>query len=175
VYFYNENGDGYRNSGSTGTRGFEVDYKIKNALGYADFNLAYYCAKGKSKSENYMVSEENHMLLAFPGITASSLINIRITDWFSLNPSLTWMGSRYEVSGTDEEGNNTYLKHDPSLLANFFAGLKTKRFNVSAGCANLLNKRAEYIQPYNSNHASLPGRSREFRIIVRYDLIKGKK
>ena len=177
VYYYN-GGDAYHNSGSTGTRGFEIDYKYKNALGYADFNIAYYTARGKEKSENYLVPTNTDMLLAFPGLVANGLVNIRLSDRISLNPSLSWIGSRYEIAGLDAEGNNIFKKRRPELIANVFAGLqqyKVKGLSVSAGCANIFNSKNRFIQPYNSNHAPLPGRSREFRVTLRYDLDQSKK
>jgi hypothetical protein len=178
VYFYNNGTEGYHNSGSTGTRGFEIDYKIKSNFGYADVNVAYYTARGKTKSENYRVTENENLLLAFPGLVTNFLLSMRVNKSISLNPSLTWMGSRYDISGMDAEGNSIYVKYNPELIANIFASLshpKMKGFNASVGCANIFNAKLQYIQPYNSNHAALPGRSREFRITLRYDLIAGKK
>jgi outer membrane cobalamin receptor len=177
VYYYDD-GDGYHNSGSTGTRGFEIDYKFKNTRGYADFNVAYYTARGKEKTENYVVPGNSDMLLAFPGIVANGLVNIRLNDRISLNPSLSWIGRRYEIAGIDAEGNNIFKKCKPELIANVFAGLqqlKVKGLSASIGCANIFNAKNRFIQPYNSNHAPLPGRSREFRFTLRYDLDQNKK
>ena len=172
VYFYDRGTEGYHNSGSTGTRGFEVDYKIKNRFGYADFNVAYYTTRGKVKSESYEVTDEN-VLLAFPGIVANAILSVRLNQYFSLNPSFTWMDSRYDFLGVDAEGNSTYRKFKPELMANAFIGFqhpKLKGISASLGCANIMNTQGAFIQPYNSNHAPLPGRSREFRITLRYDL-----
>ena len=173
VYFYNNGSEGYHNSGKTGTRGFELDYKIKSNFGYNDFNVAYYTARGKSKSENYGVNTNDDLLLAFPGLTVNWLLNLRINKVIDINPSVSWCGMRYDITGIDAEGNNTYKVHKPELLANIFAGLnhlKIKGLSASVGCANVLNEKTEFIQPYNSNHAPLPGRSREFRITLRYDV-----
>jgi outer membrane cobalamin receptor len=178
VYFYDRGIEGYHNSGSTGTRGFEIDYKVKSNFGYADFNVAYYSARGKEKSLNYQVTTDDHLLLAFPGIMANTILSLRVNKYVSLNPSLTWMGSRYDYVGEDAEGNPTYKEYHPELIANLFAGLqhpKLKAFSASVGCANIMNAEGKFIQPYNSNHAPLPGRSREFRITLRFDLESNKK
>ena len=178
VYFYDNGDEGYHNSGSTGTRGFEIDYKIKSGFGYSDLNIAYYSALGKIKSENYQVTTDENLLLAFPGLVMNWLLNLKVNEQISINPSVSWVGQRYDITGTDADGNNTYKKHRPELLANLFAGidhLKIKGMSASIGCANLLNEKGAFIQPYNSNHAPLPGRSREYRITIRYDLDGSKK
>ncbi len=176
-YFYINDVEGYRNSGSTGTRGFEIDYKFKNSFGYVDFNVAYYTARGKEKSDSYSVGNDD-MLLAFPGFVANSILNLRLNDKISISPSLSRIGKRYAISGVDAEGISTYRKLKPEVLINAFVGLqhpKLKGLNASIGCANIFNANAAFIQPYNSNHAPLPGRSREFRIIIRYLLESSKQ
>jgi outer membrane cobalamin receptor len=178
VYFYDRGTEGYHNAGSTGTRGFEIDYKIKRSFGYADFNVAYYTARGKQKTESYQVTTNENLLLAFPGIVTNAVISLRVNQYISLNPSLTWMGSRYDFLEADAEGVATYKKYKPELMANVFAGLqhpKLPGISASVGCANIMNVEGRFIQPYNSNHASLPGRSREFRITLRYDFESSKK
>lgn len=176
-YFYINNKEGYHNAGSTGTRGFEVDYKFKNSFGYADLNVAYYSARGKEKSDSYRVNNDD-MLLAFPGFVANCVLNIQLNDKVNISPSFSRIGKRYEVSGVDAEGLSTYSKLKPEVMANFFLGLqhlKIKGLNASIGCANIFNAQSKFIQPYNSNHAPLPGRSREFRIIIRYLLESNNK
>lgn len=174
LYYYDRGTEGYHNSGSTGTRGFEIDYKIKSNFGYADFNVGFYTTRGKTKSDSYQVTDQNE-LLAFPGIVANAILSLRLNQYASLNPSFTWMDSRYDFIGEDAEGNSTYRKFDPELMANVFVGLqhpKAKGITASIGCANIMNTEGVFIQPYNSNHAPLPGRSREFRITLRYDLVR---
>ena len=176
-YFYSDNAEGYHNSGSTGTRGFEVDYKFKNSFGYANLNVAYYSARGKEKSDSYRVNDDD-MLLAFPGLVANCVLNIKLNDKVSISPSFSRIGRRYEVSGMDAEGLSTYNKLKPEVMANLFVGLqypKLKGLNASVGCANIFDAQSKFIQPYNSNHAPLPGRSREFRIIIRYLLESNNK
>lgn len=178
VYSYEMGTEGYMNSGSTGTRGIELDYKFKKRFGYVDFNMAYYTARGKVKSESYQVVTDEDLLLAFPGLVANCLVNLRVNDRISINPSMSWIGERYDIAGFDMEGSNLYKKYKPVMMANLFAGIrypKISGFSASIGCANLLNEKNRYIQPYNSNHAPLPGRAREFRITLRYDLDKSRK
>jgi outer membrane cobalamin receptor len=178
VYYYLNDTEGYHNSGRTGTRGFEIDYKIKSNFGYFDLNVAYYTAKGKTKSESYAVTTDEAALLAFPQLAVNGLLNLKLSRYISLNPSVSWMGHRYDFTGVDAEGSGVYQKHKPQFLANIFAGmdqLRSKGIGISVGCANVFNAKGEFIQPYNSNHAPLPGRSREFRVTVRYDLDKNKK
>lgn len=176
-YFYSNNEEGYYNSGNTGTRGFEVDYKFKNSFGYADLNVAYYSARGKEKSTSNSVNNDD-MLLAFPGFVANCVLNIHLNDMININPSFSRIGRRYEVSGLDAEGLSIYTKRKPEVMANLFLGLqhhKIKGMNASIGCANIFDTQSKFIQPCNSNHAPLPGRSREFRIIIRYILESNKQ
>jgi len=62
-------------------------------------------------------------------------------------------------------------KYKPTLLANLFLRQQdflTKNLDVGIGVYNLLNKDFEFIQPYNSGHAPLPDKSREFILNFSY-------
>ncbi|MBL7949215.1 MAG: hypothetical protein JNN19_09510, partial [Bacteroidia bacterium] len=42
------------------------------------------------------------------------------------------------------------------------------RLRCTLTCINLFNEPVDYLQPYNSNHAPLPGPSRELRLRLTY-------
>ena len=56
----------YLNANRTGTRGVEVDYRIKYPHGYAGINYSFYTARGKNEVESYKVPDRDDVLLAFP-------------------------------------------------------------------------------------------------------------
>ena len=118
------------------------------------------------------------LLLAFPGFAANGILNLQLNDKMNISPSLSWIGERYQVSGIDAAGESIYSKESPQWIGNLFVGLKhpkLKGMNVSLGCANVFDTPVTFIQPYNSNHAPYPGRSREFRISIRYLLDTSNK
>jgi outer membrane receptor for ferrienterochelin and colicin len=178
VYYY-DNGDGYKNYGTSGTRGLELDFRLKGKLGYAGINYSFYTTRGKKAISDYSVSENSAALLAFPAHKINLSGSLKVTQHFSLSGSLSWNCERYDFISLDTITNqNITQKYNPQLFAGIyfnFPNILMKGFSAGFGCNNLLDEREIYIQPYNSNHAPLPGPSREIRVRISYEMNFSKK
>ena len=175
IYYTDQStSDFYSNLGRTGTKGIEVEYKIKGKEGYASINYSFYTASGKNCVDVYKVPGEPQLLTGFPAHKVNASGNIKLSSHTSLSPSLSFMSERYYSVLIDSVTTDTY-KLNPSLYPNIYFNIKNifnKGFSLNIGCDNILNESVLYIQPYNSDHAPLPGPSREYRIKLTYTLRK---
>jgi len=175
VYYTDQNNeDSYSNLGSTGTRGAEIEYKIKGKAGYATLNYSFYTAGGKNCVDVYKVAGQPNMLTGFPAHKINAFGSIKLSNHLSINPTVTFLSERYYSQSIDSATTDTY-KLNPSVYGGLYLNYKnfiTRGFNLNIGCENILDEKVLYIQPYNSNHAPLPGTSREYRIKLTYTLSK---
>jgi outer membrane cobalamin receptor len=177
VYYYDsDNIDRYKNESPTGSRGVEIEYKYKSRRGYMSANYSFYTTAGHPTISNYEVPGHKYLQLAFPAHKINFSASTQITKDVSINPSLNYQSERYYVfiDGNDELVAER-LKPVFYLNLNFvFENVIVKDLSVMAGCMNILNKEKFYIQPYNSNHAPLPGATTEYVLRIHYK-IKSKK
>jgi outer membrane receptor for ferrienterochelin and colicin len=179
-YFDDSTGvDAYHNIGSSGSRGVELEYKMKNYWGYLNLNYSFYSVAGKPKIADFEVPGNDDVLLAFPSHKINLSASFKVGDHFSVSPSLLWKGERYGYTSVDSTGMQQIEKFNPSFYANLFLSYDNafiQGLNISAGCYNLFDEKVVYIQPYNSGHAPLPGGSRElvFRLSYTFNFKKSK-
>lgn len=161
--------EGYKNFPEQGTRGAELDYKVKKDWGYVDLNYSYYTTAGKTVVPAYQVPGNNDMTLGFAADKANLSVSYDILKNLFITPTISWIGNRY---GYVYSGNATpYLKDfSPTTLANIFLQYKIRQLTAGIGCYNIFNSDYAFIQPYNGSHAPLPSTSREYEIRLTYNL-----
>ncbi|MDO1450903.1 TonB-dependent receptor plug domain-containing protein [Rhodocytophaga aerolata] len=175
VYFVDEEtaAEGYANFARTGTRGIELEYKVKDQWGYINLNYSFYTAANKNRIDTYAVSGQPNLMLAFAGHKLNVNSSFILYKGLSINPSGTFMSKRFGYAYNAESNSGMLQSFDPVVLANLFVqyeNLWEKRVTVGAGVYDLLNKQFQFIQPYNSGHAPLPGPGREFVLKLSYSL-----
>jgi outer membrane receptor for ferrienterochelin and colicin len=182
VYYYNDqtNMEAYHNAGDvgSGSRGLELEYKIKDRWGYVNFNYSFYTVAGKPKIPDYEVPESKTSLLAFPNHKLNLNMSFNLTKHLNINPSVSYRGERYAYTSIDTSGNAVIEKLDPLILANFlvtYNDLFIKGLSLGVGVYDIFDQKITYIQPYNSNHAPLPGPSREILVKLSYAFTAKKK
>jgi outer membrane receptor for ferrienterochelin and colicin len=180
VYYYDDSlgTDNYHNFGASGSRGFEAEYRIKDKWGYVTLNYAFYTVAGKEKIDDYSVSENENVLLAFPNHKVNLGASVNITKDFSVNVTGSLRGTTYGYTSVDTAGEYVLSTFDPVVLVNVYLrynNFLTPGLCLGAGVYDALNQGTWYIQPYNGGHAPLPGPSREFVFKLSYDLHFKKK
>jgi len=166
--------EGYANLKEQGTRGAELDYRIKSSWGYADFNYSFYTASGKTIVPNFTVPIDNSMTLGFAANKFNIYGSYNISKNVSIAPTVSYIGKRYGYAPLD--GGGVYLKtYNPTVLANLFLTfnhLFTGGLKAGVGCYNIFNSDYSFIQPYMTSvlHPALPGPSREFALRLTYNL-----
>ncbi len=163
--------EGYENLNEQGTRGAELDYRIKDSWGYLDFNYSYYTTDGKTVVPAYQVPGDNSMTLGFAANKANFSFSYNVLPKLSVTPTISWIGQRYGyVTGPAENGLPELKLFQPTTLANIYVMYKAGNLKAGVGCYNILNADYEFIQPYNGGHAPLPSMSREYELRITYTL-----
>jgi outer membrane receptor for ferrienterochelin and colicin len=173
IYSYDTSSEAYKNYPSTGTRGFEVEYKAKGSWGYVNLNYTYYTAAGKEKVPQYEVPDVSGALLGLTQHRANLNSSFNVYGKFFVSPSASLMGKRYGYAYSKSDTAGTLRPFNTSILVNLFAGFEDlfgKGLNIGAGCYNILNEDYRFIQPYNSGHAPLDGPSREFVVKIWWNI-----
>jgi outer membrane cobalamin receptor len=165
------NTEAYQNLNQQGSRGAELDYRIKSIWGYVDFNYSFYTIVGKTTVPNFQVPVDNSMTLGFAANKFNLYGCYNLTRKISIAPTISYIGKRYGYAPVDSGGS--YLKtFSPTVLANIFISFSdclTKGLKVGIGCYNIFNSDYTFIQPYYAGHAPLPSTSREYALRLTYD------
>jgi outer membrane cobalamin receptor len=164
--------DAYHNIGKNGSWGVEAEYKIKDKWGYLGLNYSFYSVSGKDIIADYQVPQNSNVLLAFPAHKINLNSSFYITKHLSINPSVSFRGDRYAITAVDSLDNGIVEKIPSSVFVNLFIRYENvvKGLDFGAGVYDIFNEQINYIQPYNSNHAPLPGPSRELILKLSYHL-----
>jgi outer membrane cobalamin receptor len=162
----------YRNFRRTGSRGVEAELRMRDRRGSLTLGYSYYTAGPKNQVDLYATPDPARVL-AFPAHKLSARASVNLGEHLSFDPSAIWISGRYAATGTDSSGAATFAIAGPQLLLNLFAtarDLGFKGLDLGLGVYNLLDVADDYIQPYNSSHAPLPGPSREWVARLSYQI-----
>jgi outer membrane receptor for ferrienterochelin and colicin len=164
----------YENLNRTGTRGIEVESKMKFNWGYLNINYSYSDMAGKNKVDLYQIPNNQRTMLGFASHTWNASGSIKISKSLFINPSLSYIGKRGVVSGFDSSEVATFENIDPTWLINLSIRYKNilPGMEINAGIYDLLNQQYTYAQPYNSGLAPFIGNGREFFMRLSYSFKK---
>ena len=167
LYYFNDATDtGYKNFDRTGSRGLELEYKVKYEKISAALNYSFYSARDKNTVPDYAIAEAPDLLLGFPAHKLALSTTLKITPNLQITPSAVWSSERY--------GDRVYLtpsKLPAELLINVFGSYKdlgVKGLEVGLGFYNILNQTTYFAQPYASTQAPIPGPSRQIAGRINY-------
>jgi outer membrane cobalamin receptor len=161
------------------TRGLEAEYKIRKDWGYADVAYSYYNASGTDTNLVKVMPDpfatavvDNNINLAFPAHKLTANLHYKLSDGWSINPSLAYLGPRWGMVAPDLGAGGT-LKHFAAMplvdVALNWENALTKGLDVTLALHNALNKEVDFISPMHSYHAPLPGMSREVVLQAQYE------
>lgn len=174
------NGGFYDNQGQSGSKGFEVEYKVRKNWGYVTLSYSYYNSKGINEIEYYKAPNQPNQSL---GISPHKIVlnsSFKLSKNINFNPSITYTGTKEAFTKYDKNTEAMSSETLPStLLVNFYANytdLFTKGLTFGVGLYNILNQNYDFVQPYNGWHPPLPGQGRKLLLKLTYDLhFKPKK
>jgi outer membrane receptor for ferrienterochelin and colicins len=174
IYGFNQetNEEAYLNENRTGTRGLEVDYRIKYPRGHVGINYSFYTARGKNEVESYKVPDREDVLLAFPAHKVAMAGSLNLYKGLALNPSAVIYGERFGYMTGDADGNPVIGRQAPTALVNLYLlyrNLLVPGLDIGVGVYDVGNQHIHYVQPYNGGHAPLPGTGREVIFKLAYE------
>lgn len=161
------NAEVYANFARTGTRGLEVDYRVKYPRGYGELTYSFYSAAGKNEVTAYEVPGRDGPLLAFPAHKLTLTGRVDVVGKLAVAPSAVVLGPRYGYTATD-----SVERMPAKALVNVYASYRdlfVPGLEVGAGAYDLADQHVDYVQPYNGGHAPLPGPGREFVARIAYE------
>lgn len=153
------------------TRGFEVEYRLRDKWGYVNLNYAFYVA-GRNSVNLYRVSGNENQLVGFAPHVLNLNTAFDITDNFTIAPSARFLSGRFGQTDIATDGKPIHKLYDPIVLLNCALRYNNILPGLSASLAlhDILGANYSFIQPYNSLHRPLPGPSREIVLQVSYGL-----
>lgn len=188
--------EGYSNTSSSGTKGFEIECLVRKDWGFANLNYSFYTADGVNDVEYYKVIDEtvstNVTNLASNEIVGSSPHKIAFNSSFavspkvSLSPSFTYIGTKHAytagVAQVDSNGDlvtadgeevwvTVPTEQDAIFLVNMFVNVNNlfqDGVNLAFGVHNVLDAEYNFSQPYNGWHGQMPGEGRRFGFKLSY-------
>lgn len=170
VYGYDiDENESYLNYPKTGSRGFEIEYKMIKSKATISLNYAYYQSSSNEVTD-YEVVENTSFLQGFPKHKISLLTVYKLSENIHLSPSFVLNGSRYGYF-MDANRLAQLKKQKPELLLNLYLSCSKvllRNLEMGVGVYNLLNENAYFIQPYGSSFPALPGYSRELVFKLNY-------
>jgi hypothetical protein len=163
----------FYNGQQSGSRGFELEYKVKSKRAWLNANYAYYNVSGKNYIDLYAVPGNNKASLSAPQHRININSGVRIGSNFSINPSFNILSSRYGFAQHDANDNKVLKNYNPSVYMNLFlnnSNFLTKGLTVGVGCYDIFDQKQMFIQPYDGDHTPLPGLSREIMLRISYGI-----
>ncbi len=156
----------YANLEKTGSRGVEVEGRLRHSRVQATLGYSFYSAAGKNKVVPYEVPGNSSQLLAAPQHKLTLSSSVKIVGGLTANPSMIVMSERAYVSslGDDMGAPKTIGRLDAALLLNLYLlyrDLGLKGLDLGAGVYNLLDQRVPFPQAYAADHNPLPSQSIE--------------
>ena len=160
----------YYNSGKLGTRGIESEVKYCSEKISFMANYSYYRLSTCTVA-NYLVPADSAAYLGFPSQRFNAFASIQVTPRISINPSLSFYGTRYAYAYFDGM-DDVLRKYDPTLIFNVNVRVRdfpVKGFTLDAGVRDLNDSDSLYLQPYKGGHAPLPAQERAFMVRLQYE------
>lgn len=166
------NEDAYTNLSNTGTAGLEFVFQYKKNWGGIDINGSYYKSKDGKDVSLYTPPANNNVHIGLAQFKSNASIHFLITPHLQIGTNLNFLSSRYGISSVDvNDESSIYTKYPAFYLLNMHLEYRFKNvkgLTTRIGIRNVLDQEELFIQPYNSNHAPLPGMQRELQLKIIY-------
>jgi outer membrane cobalamin receptor len=166
------NEDAYTNLSNTGTMGLEFVFQYKKKWGGIDINGSYYDSEDGTDVNLYTPTVNDNVHTGLAQFKSNVSIHFLITPHLQIGSNLSQLSARYGISSVDaNDESSIYTKYPAFYLLNMHLEYRFKNvkgLTTRIGVRNALDQQELFIQPYNSNHAPLPGMQRELQLKITY-------
>ena len=171
VYGVIDGEEKYFNYARTGSRGVELEFLLKDTWGYLNASYSYYGAHDNDIPQYAALATSASLLgIANHKLTLNCSFGL-FGNGLTISPSLVYYGKRYGVGAIDDQGVSVQKVSDPVALANVYLlvnNVAAKGLSIGLGVYDLFDARYQFLQPYDGQHAPLPGSTREFLLRVAF-------
>jgi hypothetical protein len=158
---------GYLNQERIGSRGAELEWKLRQSWGFVNANFTWSKAVDNQVS-NWSVSGQEDEFLGMSRSKATLAAGLKLPGGFTVGPSLLWFGERYGYAYDPAAGGVTLQKLSSDFLANVSVAWAKDGFRADLGLFDAGDRRRPFVQPYDGGHGPLPGTGREVVLKLRY-------
>ena len=155
------------NGTRTGSRGAELDYKLRRGWGSVNLSYSLFRAHGNEVLK-WSVAGHEDRFLAMANHKASGLASFFLSNGWSLDPSFTWLGSRYGWDRQPGDARITLRHFNPDLLLNLQVAWRWRDLVFSLAGFDLLDRNTGFLQAFSGSQVPLPDGGREAVLKVRW-------
>ncbi|NTW49210.1 MAG: TonB-dependent receptor, partial [Chlorobiales bacterium] len=173
VYYTLGSQDNYTNAEKTGSRGMELEYRLKEKWGYLNLGYSFYATMSDDEVKYYAVPENKNEHLGFAPHKVTINSSFKITEKLSISPSVILLSKRDGIYAKDAGGNSEMREFKALALANLYVlhrDFLTPGLDAGAGVYDIFGQNYTFIQPYDGQHLPLPGPPREFVVRLAYHI-----
>ncbi|HJV90412.1 MAG TPA: TonB-dependent receptor [Holophagaceae bacterium] len=156
---------GYLNRAETGTRGFELEWKLRREWGF--LNAAYSYHQARNEVDLWSAPGHDAYFLGFSPHKATLALGWRMASAWTLGGTLMGLGDRYVHAWDAGAGANRLTRLGPDLLVGLNLTYTGRGFTAALGLQDALDRRVPFPQPYDGGHGPLPGTGREVVVKLR--------
>lgn len=158
---------GYFNRDKVGTRGLELEWKLRKAWGFVNTSATWFKAVDVQVPD-WAVAGHDSDLLGMSSGKFSMAAGLKLPAGFTLGPSLLWFSGRYGWTMESGTGTATLSKLPADTLVNVNLAWTRGPLRADLGVFDLGDRRRPFVQPYSGGHGPLPGTGREISFKLRY-------
>jgi outer membrane receptor for ferrienterochelin and colicins len=166
--------EGYNNFPRIGSRGGELELRVRYPRGYATVAYAYANAAGRNEAPPYAVRGHENWLVAAAHHRAAVNGHLTLGDGYSVSTSLLLIGKRYGYLTGDTDDVGQLGVEDPEFLCDINLWQRdriVRGLELGLGVFDVFGSRLRFLQAYDGGHAPMPGPGRELVARVRYSLV----
>jgi outer membrane cobalamin receptor len=159
----------YLNASRTGSRGVEVEARMRDTWGSVTVGYSYAAAQNNGV-DVYTAGNITDVMRAMPAHKLSALGIFKISDHLTFSPSTVMMSERFGFLGDPAK---PVQEVPPTVIVNAFLDwhdVFVPGLDAGVGVYNLLDEQDFFVQPYDGGHGALPAPSREALVRLEYAL-----
>ncbi len=170
VYTVGVSTNGYFNQSQTGTRGFELEWKLRKGWGF--LNATFSQHEAHNEVDAWSVPGHDKNFLGFAPQKATLGTGLKLSGALTLGGSMVWLSERYAYQYDAGSGGFILGKLGSDLLVGLNLTYAAGGFTASLGVQDTTDRKVPFVQPYFTDpataHGSLPGPGREILAKLRY-------
>jgi outer membrane cobalamin receptor len=172
-----EDVEGYTNYKEMGTRGVEVEARLKTSRAWLTTSYSFYTSAGKNAVPNYAVPSRDDALLGTPKHKFVVYGSVSLTEGVRASTNVVYMSERYGYTDADVDADTGELtpiegSADGGWLAGLFLTFENagaQGLDIQLGVHNLFNTRFMLMPAFDGLHPPIPAQSREYLIKITLD------